>query len=246
MMLRDHFEQAGQRLFRWRSYLPLLLLGFLPSALGQYRHPLGSARLDVAWELFCFGISCGGLLLRVKTVGHAPKGTSGRNMRHQRADVLNTTGMYSIVRNPLYLGNFFMYLGVAMVPRFWWMPLLLVLAFVLYYERIIFAEEQFLERKFGTAYRDWAARTPAFVPRLRRWRKPELPFSLKTTIKREYLGLCGLIAMFVFIETLENLVIYGAFQLDAFWQGAAVFAVLVFAVMRFLGKHTTLLDASNR
>lgn len=154
MLLRESLEQTGQWLFRWRSYLPLALLGFLPIALVRYEHPFGCPRLDAAWELFCFGISAFGLFLRIKTVGHAPKGTSGRNMRHQRADELNTTGMYSIVRHPLYLGNFFMYLGVALVPRFWWMPLLLMLVFVLYYERIIFAEEQFLECKFGQRYRD--------------------------------------------------------------------------------------------
>ena len=39
------------------------------------------------------------------------------------------------------------------------MPLLYMLIFTLYYERIIFAEEMFLRREFGQAYLDWAATT---------------------------------------------------------------------------------------
>ncbi len=56
-------------------------------------------------------ISFFGLALRVIVVGHAPYGTSGRNTREQVADTLNTTGMYSIVRHPLYLANYLIILG---------------------------------------------------------------------------------------------------------------------------------------
>lgn len=246
MLLREHFEHTGQWLFRWRSYLPVLLVGLLPLALWRYEHPFGSPHLDVAWEFFCFAVSTFGLLLRVKTVGHAPKGTSGRNMRHQRADTLNTTGMYSVVRNPLYVGNFFMYLGVALVPRFWWMPLLLLLAFILYYERIVYAEEQFLERQFGQQYLDWASVTPAFLPRWRNWKPAALPFSLKTVIKREYLGFCGMTAMFVIVELAENAIVYRKPRLDWPWQILAVVGITTFVIIRVLRKRTTRLDAPNR
>ncbi|NLL27934.1 MAG: DUF1295 domain-containing protein [Bacteroidales bacterium] len=41
-----------------------------------------------------------------------PKGISGKNTEKQIADFLNTKGMYSIVRHPLYLGDFLMWLGL--------------------------------------------------------------------------------------------------------------------------------------
>ncbi|MGC9453013.1 MAG: methyltransferase family protein, partial [Oceanipulchritudo sp.] len=50
-------------------------------------------------------------------------GTSGRNTKQQVAYSLNTTGFYSVVRNPLYLGNFFMYLGIALFTHHWWLVL---------------------------------------------------------------------------------------------------------------------------
>ncbi|MGB8874133.1 MAG: hypothetical protein WCC75_12145, partial [Desulfobaccales bacterium] len=45
--------------------------------------------------------------------GLPPRGTSGRNTQGQVAETLNTTGIYSLVRNPLYLGNFLIWLGLS-------------------------------------------------------------------------------------------------------------------------------------
>jgi protein-S-isoprenylcysteine O-methyltransferase Ste14 len=239
MLLRDNLEMVGQWLFRWRSYLPLLLIGLVPVGLRGYEHPWRSPGLDFMWELLCFSIAAFGLGIRVKTAGHVPAGTSGRNMQRQAAEELNTTGMYSIVRNPLYLGP-------ALVPRVWWLPLLLAVAFVFYYERIVFAEEQFLERKFGQHYRDWADRTPAFLLHWRNWTPPALPFSVRTALKREYLGCCGMVALFIVVELAENLVLYGMLKLDLFWQVVGLFGLSTFIVVRFLCKATRLLLVPGR
>ena len=55
-------------------------------------------------------ISFLGEAIRIFTVAYTPAGTSGRNTKQQLADTLNTTGIYSLLRHPLYLGNFFMFL----------------------------------------------------------------------------------------------------------------------------------------
>jgi protein-S-isoprenylcysteine O-methyltransferase Ste14 len=71
------------------------------------------------------------------------------------AEVLNTTWMYSLVRNPLYLGNFIIWLGLALFINVWWCTIIVILSFILFYERIIFAEEKFLREKFGKTFK-WA------------------------------------------------------------------------------------------
>ncbi len=99
------------------------------------------------------------------TVGFAPKNTSGRNTAAgQMADELNVTGIYSIVRHPLYVGNFFMWLGPVLFLRSVWFTIVFCLVYWLYYERIMFAEEQFLRRKFGDAYDKWSEKVKAFIP----------------------------------------------------------------------------------
>ena len=52
-------------------------------------------------------------MIRIYTVGTTPAGTSGRNRDKQIAEKLNKTGVYSIIRHPLYLGNLLIWLGVA-------------------------------------------------------------------------------------------------------------------------------------
>jgi protein-S-isoprenylcysteine O-methyltransferase Ste14 len=105
-----------------------------------------------------------------------PKRTSGRNTKNQKGDSLNITGMYSLMHNPLYFGNFFMFLGVTLFVRLWWVSVIYGLAFWLYYGRIILAKEAFLEETYGEDYLDYAKRTPAFIPKFNNWERPILPF----------------------------------------------------------------------
>ena len=118
MALQEELKTQGDFLFRNRSYLPLIVLVI---GLGVYistkYYEIDSATetgFTESYELICLGVCLLGLLIRIITVGHSPKNTSGRNTKEgQIADVLNTTGMYSVVRHPLYVGNFFMWLGVG-------------------------------------------------------------------------------------------------------------------------------------
>jgi protein-S-isoprenylcysteine O-methyltransferase Ste14 len=188
MALKEEFEKVGNWLFRWRSYLPLFLAGIILTGMRNFEYPGNSHYLDRVWELLCLAISFLGLAMRSYTIGHAPKGTSERNTHSQEAKSLNMTGMYSIVRHPLYLGNLFCWLGVSMFPRVWPVSVIVILAFWIYYERIMFAEEEFLRKKFGEEYEKWANKTPAFFPRLKNWVPNVLPFSIRNVLKREYSG----------------------------------------------------------
>jgi protein-S-isoprenylcysteine O-methyltransferase Ste14 len=189
MLVSDRISNQGQFLFRWRSFLPLLLLPLALAAVlesgATLQLTMGKAFED-AWEAFSIIVSLVGVAVRVATVGFVPARTSGRNTRRQIAASLNTTGLYSVVRNPLYLGNFLIMLGVVMDLQVWWFVLLASVAFWTYYERIVCAEEIFLLRRFGREYAEWARRTPALIPNLRLWRRPELRFSLRTVLRREY------------------------------------------------------------
>jgi protein-S-isoprenylcysteine O-methyltransferase Ste14 len=234
MALREDFEAAGNWLFRRRGFVPLLLLPGLVAALGGFRYPASSHRLGLLWEGLCLAVSLLGLGVRVATVGFAPPGTSGRNRHEQVADSLNTTGMYSVVRHPLYLGNYLMWLGLATLPRVWWSPVLITLAFCLYYERIMFAEEEFLRRKFGATFVRWAARTPAMIPRRLQWQPPTRAFSVRTVLQREYSGLFALVSSFTVLELAGDFAYTGELTLDPVWGAAFVATALLCSVLRGL------------
>ncbi len=190
MEVNQQLVRQGSRLFRWRSFLPLTLLPLVLLAMrdGEYvRLNFGDA-VDSAWEAMCIAGAFAGLALRSCVVGHVPAGTSGRNTRNQKADALNQTGMYSIVRHPIYLANYILFLGILLFVQSLWLVLAGSLIYWLYYERIILAEEDFLARKFGGEYTAWAALTPSVIPQPALWRQPSLPFSLRAVLARENSG----------------------------------------------------------
>ncbi len=174
--------------------------------------------------------------MRVVTVGFAAPGTSGRNRHGQVAASLKTTGTYSLVRHPLYLGNYLMWLGVAAFPRVWWLPVLGSLAFWLYYERIMFAEEEFLRRKFSSVFTSWAASTPAIIPRRLRWQQPPRAFSLRNVLQREYSGLFALVSSLSLLELAGDFAYTGKLTIDLVWGAAFVATALLCTVLRAL-KH---------
>lgn len=246
MSLRSESAKSGAWLFRWRSYLPLMLLAFILPALSDFSYLLGAHIYDIMWEMFCLSVSFFGLLIRAFTIGHTPKRTSGRNTKIQVADSLNQTGMYSITRNPLYLGNFFMMLGVVMFAHHFWLTLVYAFSFWLYYERIIITEEAFLLQKFGKEYEGYLKRKPAFMPNVRLWQKPELAFSFRTVLKREYSGFFGVIASFTVLEFIGDYIVKGKIVFDPLWVGLFCFGLLIYLVLKTLTKRTRILHVQGR
>lgn len=245
MALLKEFESTGNWLFRWRSYLPWLVISIYILALREYEYPGHSKLLDALWEAVCLYVSFVGLVIRAFTIGYTPKGTSGRNTKRQKANSLNTTGMYSVVRHPLYLGNFFMGLGIAMFAYLWWLTLIYVLAFWVYYERIMFAEELYLREKFGEPFVEWTSRTPSFIPKFKNWNPPNRPFSLRNVLRREYNGFLVVIVVFFGFEVAGDFFAEGKLELDLMWTIILVFGFAVWVILRMLKRMTNSLKERN-
>lgn len=253
MKVVDKIVQQGNFLFRWRSYLPILLLipGFMvirERALLELGHGVAS---DDSWAGVGFLVSMTGLAVRWVTVGSVPSGTSGRNTGSQVARQLNTLGLYSVVRNPLYLGNGLAILGLLVAIKVWWFIVIGCLAYWLYIERIIAAEESFLAGQFGEEYTTWADRTPIFWPRLSLWRKADLSFSFRTVLKREYNGLMALCSVFLILDFLVDVIFKRVplttwLRTDWPWVAAFAAATVIFLTLRTLKKNTRLLHVDGR
>ncbi|HET6229803.1 MAG TPA: isoprenylcysteine carboxylmethyltransferase family protein [Longimicrobiaceae bacterium] len=245
MALREELVREGNWLFRWRSYPPVVLLLLVIASLPAARNP-DTWQHHRAWVAFCVAVSIIGELIRCVTVGHAPAGTSGRNTRGQLAEQVNTTGIYSVVRHPLYLGNFVIYMGAAMYPGLWWMAAIVALVFWLYYERIMLAEEEFLRGRYGAAYEEWAARTPPFIPRLGGWKPAALPFSLKTVLKREYAGVFGITTAYFVLHVASMAIFRRRVDVSPLWWGVFALGLVTYLVLRTLRRHTRALKVEGR
>ena len=246
MALIEELNQQGNKLFKYRSKLPVpfAVLGLIIYLYNIYF--MGKEIHSLSFEISCLSIGLIGQLIRAITLGYTPKGTSGRNTHGQVADELNTKGMYSLLRNPLYLGNFFMWLAIVLFINVHWFSVLYIMCFWMYYERIIFAEENFLRNKYGQTYIEWSTKTPIFIPRLIGWKQPNLVFSIKNVLKREYNGFFALFFTFALFDLSENLIRYKKWCLDEFWAYSLCISGTIYLVLMTLKKKTKILTVKGR
>lgn len=240
MLTLEKIKNDGRYLFRYRSYVPVFLLVLSIIGLRNFSYPMSSHALDLVWEGFCIFIGSLGCLVRVITVGFSQDGTSGRNRHAQHAKTLTTLGMYSVVRNPLYLGNFLMWLSAALFTQSTLVVAVFVLFFLALYERIISTEEEFLIQEFGAHYLAWQDSTPAFLPRFGSWRLPENEFDIKKAIRQEYLGATALVVVWSILEILGDAFHHGSLhKIDEVWITLLISAGVIFLVTRIIVKQTT-------
>jgi protein-S-isoprenylcysteine O-methyltransferase Ste14 len=155
----------GNWLFRWRNLLfPVAFLTTL--LLDRPRVLLGDARADLAMDTIGVLIVVLGQLIRAAAIGLVYVPRAGRGGR-VHADELVEHGLFAHSRNPLYIGNFLVFLGLFTVlnsPAGW---LLGVPAVTLTYLSIVAAEERFLTERFGARYEAYCGRVARFRPSLR-------------------------------------------------------------------------------
>lgn len=145
--------RIGAALFRHRGWLPLLFLG-VPLIWPGVTSP-------ARWLVGGFLIAAGEA---IRLAGIAAAGTVTRR-RSRNVQRLVTGGIFSWSRNPLYNGNFLIWIGFVVISGvLWFLPIAIAL-FAVEYSLIVRYEEGVLESIFGREYLDYKAETPRWIPR---------------------------------------------------------------------------------
>lgn len=157
-MLASHF--ATHRIAWSRAVvaaaLVLVLFGSPPKYLGgwiaELSEMLGFALLAAAtlWRIWCHLFIAG-----------------------TKNGELASTGPYSVMRNPLYLGNFTGVVGFGFAVEQPWLALAFGAAFVLLYPAVVLKEEAHLAALFGERFAEYRARVPRWLPDWSLYREPE-------------------------------------------------------------------------
>ena len=145
--------RIGAVLFRNRSWLPVpfVLITLLAPA------PANLLFWGIGFALICLGE-----WIRLSGVAAAGTVTRRRSRDVQR---LVTYGIFRWVRNPLYVGNFFIWMGFVVISGvLWFLPFAIIL-FAVEYTYIVAYEEGVLESIFGQEYLDYKKTTPRWIPR---------------------------------------------------------------------------------
>ena len=156
----DSLARLGGWLFKRRTVIPLPVA----AALLLISPSWFPSSLSTSMALVGVPVVALGELLRVWGVHHI--GVISRT-RSERLGPLIASGPFSLVRNPLYLGNILLWLGFAVSARLLWLAPFVVALLALEYHAIVRWEERLLESRLGQPYRDYMDRVPRWLPLLR-------------------------------------------------------------------------------
>ncbi len=145
--------RAGAVLFRNRGWLPVpfILVPLLVPGTQSARQWLVGALVLALGEA-------------VRLAGVAAAGTVTRR-RSRNVQRLVTYGIFAWARNPLYIGNFLIWIGFVVISGVYWFLLVAVVLFAVEYTFIVRYEEGVLESIFGEEYLAYKRATPRWIPR---------------------------------------------------------------------------------
>lgn len=184
-------------------------------------YPFVARMADVSFGLG-MALMAAGLLIRFWASGYIKK-----------SRVLATDGPYALTRNPLYVGNFLLGLGVVVASSHPGLILYYIATFVILYLGTMGEEEKVLEEKFGSAYAAYKAAVPAFFPSLSSYKKSEKKgFDIRQSFKNgEFIRIAGFILLMLTLNLWRACAIRKESWLD---QGFFIALFVVFFALLWL------------
>ena len=142
----------GNFFFKYRNvlFIFLYLALFIPSPY-IFREAIFGSNFYLYPLILGLVITISGQLIRGITIALAYIVRGGKN-KEVYADTLVTEGIFSHCRNPLYVGNILMLLGVGILINSLLFVVVFIPVFLFIYQAIVLAEEQFLRNKFGQQF----------------------------------------------------------------------------------------------
>jgi protein-S-isoprenylcysteine O-methyltransferase Ste14 len=144
--------RIGEVLFRNRGWIPVPFLA-VPLLVPGDQHP-------VTWFIGLWMVAIGEF---IRLAGVAAAGTVTRR-RSRNVQRLVDYGAFAWCRNPLYVGNWFIWLGFIVISGVLWYVPVAALIFAVEYFYIVRYEEGVLESIFGAEYLAYKGRTPRWIP----------------------------------------------------------------------------------
>ena len=154
----------GNFFFKYRNFLFILLYAFLlvPSPAIFSSGNWGSSYYIYPVVIGLI-VTVAGQSLRGATIGLAYIVRGGKDGKVY-AEQLVTDGMFRHCRNPLYVGNILMLLGMGILANSLYYVGLVIPVFIFIYHCIVLAEEMFLRKKFGTVYDEYTSKVNRWIP----------------------------------------------------------------------------------
>lgn len=184
-------------------------------------------------------VTCTGQGIRGATIGLAYIVRGGKEGKPY-ADGLVTEGIFKHCRNPLYVGNILMLLGVGILANSLIYVGIMMPLFLFIYQAIVLAEENFLRSKFGPGFDEYCKKVNRWIPNLSGIGKTfsEMEFNWKRWILREhttqFIWLCGIVLLLLI--NYPNLTGYDETNRNIAIGVSLGVLVLIYILIRYLKK----------
>jgi protein-S-isoprenylcysteine O-methyltransferase Ste14 len=166
-----------------------------------------------------------GQAIRGATIGLAYIVRGGKDKKVY-AEHLVSTGIFSHCRNPLYVGNILMLLGVGILANSLIYVAIIMPLFLFIYQAIVLAEEHFLRGKFGADFDAYCAKVNRWIPSLKGISATfsSMEFNWKRWVLKEYttqfIWLAGIVLLIIRLYQIEDVLknsIYAVLVLGFFY-----------------------------
>jgi len=238
--------RSGRFFFRFRNALFPMLLAVMLVATRPTQF-FGNGALDKVAIAAGVVLLLSGQAFRSLVIGYAYIRRGGRN-REVFANQLVTRGFYCHTRNPMYVANYSMVLGLILVYGSAWGYAVMAPFFAYIYLAITTAEEVYLLDKFGVAYQDYARRVNRFIPNPRGLRASlsEFSYDWRRVLLKEYGTICFALLSLLLVLAWKIAWVYGYEENKAAIQllcAGCVPVLIFYGIVRYLKKSMRLREA---
>jgi protein-S-isoprenylcysteine O-methyltransferase Ste14 len=226
--------QIGNFFFKYRNLLFILLYGLLflpsPELFTENIFHAGYKTWPLVIGLF---VTILGQAIRGATIGLAYIVRGGKDKKVY-AEHLVSTGIFSHCRNPLYVGNILMLLGVGILANSLIYVAIIMPLFLFIYQAIVLAEEHFLRGKFGADFDAYCSKVNRWIPSLKGIGATfsSMEFNWKRWVLKEYttqfIWLAGIALLIIRLYQIEDVLTNSIY--------AVIILAIGYAIVRYLKK----------
>ncbi|HUU42357.1 MAG TPA: isoprenylcysteine carboxylmethyltransferase family protein [Planctomycetota bacterium] len=233
---------CGRFFFKYRN-LAFPLVSLVLVVLSRPWVPGDDPRIAVGFTVAGIVLAAVGETWRILVVGLVYIKRGGKKKKVY-ADTLVQEGIFAHSRNPIYLGNLLILVGLTVVYHSALFAAVGVPFYLFAYWTIILAEEDYLRGRFGDAYDDYCRRVNRLFPSLKGLGRTmrSMPFNWKRLANKEYSTLCSFLTMLLGLVGWKQVVLYGyeasvptLLLLGALWVPVLVL-VIVIKVLKVRGR----------
>ncbi len=222
---------VGNFFFKYHNALFPVLFA-LAVLIGRPQVILGSPALDRALGVCGVLVALTGQWVRLITIGYEYIERGGKEGKVYVSRLVQG-GVYALTRNPMYLGNGLIAIGMSMVAGAPLIYLIVLPLFLCIYQAIIAAEETYLRRQFGAEYERYCASVNRLLPAIDRAKQVLAPraYHWRQAVRKDLSTMAGLFLGLVLLLVLRRLWLEG-------WEAVrADLPQIITAVLVVLGLY---------